>query len=277
MLIEAFAELAEQPDCQVILSTHTPVLTKFIDDRNLRYVRVNEDNTRSIMQTTDETNAQIAKSLGIIADHNIRAFVGVEGKHDMNYLKVVSRMLNEAGEDIPDLAREEQEGRLMFVPVGGSNLALWTSRLEQLHRPEFHLMDRDTQPPANPRYHGLAEDINRRSNATAWTTRKKELENYIHPDAIRAAYPNYTGSGHPFEDVPLLTAHAVHDESTDPNKSAWMEIESDDQKIKKKRSQAKHWLNTIAVGSMTPELLSEIDSDNEVRTWLGEIGRVLAE
>jgi predicted ATP-dependent endonuclease of OLD family len=277
MLIEAFAELSEQPGCQVILSTHTPVLTKFIDDRNLRYVCINEDGTRSIIQTTEETNRQIAKSLGIIADHNIKEFIGVEGKHDIDFLKVISTILNKAGEDIPDLEKEELEGRVMFVPVGGSNLALWTLRLQKLNRPEFHLMDRDTQPPAKPHYHSLAESINQRNNATAWTTNKKELENYIHPDAIRSFYPNYVGTGNPFEDVPLLTAQGIHEASTNPNKCLWSEIEKDPDNIGKKKSQAKHWLNTKAVSLMTPELLTKIDTDNEIRTWLSQIGRTLRE
>lgn len=275
MLLEAFSELSQRSNCQVILTTHTPVLSRFLDDRTLKYVRINEDNSREILESNDDTKKQIARDLGIIADHNIRVFVGVEGKHDINFLKNISKILHNAGEDVPDLEEEESEGRLMFVPVGGSNLALWTTRLDGLNRPEYHLMDRDTQPPAKARYHSLVEEINQRDNAEAWITKKKELENYLHPNAIRIVYPGYTGKGGDFEDVPLLAAHAAHDASSDQNKGSWADIENDGKKLEAKKSRAKQRLNTEAVEAMTPSLLTEIDRDNEVRGWLSKIGIVL--
>jgi hypothetical protein len=65
-------------------------------------------------------------------------------------------------------------------------------------------MDRDTCPPGKPRYQKIAEELGKRVGCTAWTTDRKELENYIHPDIIKGSCPGYSGVGTEFEDVPML-------------------------------------------------------------------------
>lgn len=67
----------------------------------------------------------------------------------------------------------ELEGELIFFPLGGSSLALWTSRLEHLSRPEFHLFDRDNMPPAGAKYQAEADVINMRDRCMAVITGKK--------------------------------------------------------------------------------------------------------
>ena len=43
-----------------------------------------------------------------------------------------------ADEKMPDLQELEDNGSIIFIPLGGSNLIHWTSRLKGLNRPEFH-------------------------------------------------------------------------------------------------------------------------------------------
>jgi len=275
LLIEAFADLAYSEGCQVLLTTHTPVLARRFDRNSLRFL-YNRDGQLAILHgREEETLRQISDSLGVLPDHNIKVFFGVEGRHDISFLRIISAILHNAGEkDIPDLGVEEDSGRLVFVPLGGSSIDLWISRLKGFNRPEFYLMDRDTMPPTDPHYKDFADEMNQRANCRAWHTGKRELENYIHPRVLRAVYPNYSGTGDCSEDVPLLFAKAVHEASS--SSVPWKDIESDPQKLKKKRDRVKKRLNTELVAQMTPALLSEIDPDDDIRGWLREIGTALA-
>lgn len=271
MLVDAFEDLVEDGGCQVLLTTHTPVLARRFAQNSLRLVTKNNGSIEVLHGTDDEALKKIIDTLGILPDHDVKVFVGVEGKNDINFFLAISKILKEAGEDIPDLGEAETEGKLVFVPLGGSCIELWISRLEGFNRQEFYIMDRDTAPPTPAHYQSVADDLNARDNCTAWITGKKELENYIHKDIIITGYTGYSGQGIDHEDVPSLFAQAVH-EASDSEK-AWTDL--DEEKIGKKISKAKKRLNSEFASTMTPELLTSVDSDNEIRTWLTEIGNAL--
>ena len=275
MLIKALEDLAERPDCQVFLSTHTPVFARRFKQDALRLVTKQGKKPVIFNGNEDSTIEQIVKSLGVLPDHGVKVFFGVEGKHDISFLQHVSKMLRENDKNFVDLAEEELAGRLVFVPLGGSNIELWVSRLQEFKRPEYYLMDRDNPPPGLPKYGAFAKEISPRKNCTAWTTSKRELENYIHPDVIKGEYCNYSGTGCDFEDVPELVAKAVHEASD--SQSPWQEVTKDTAKLGKKVSRAKHRLNNEMVRKMTPCLLSEIDTRNELRDWLKVISSSLQE
>ena len=165
MLVRAFSELSEKS--QVMLSTHTPMLARSLPDENLRYIHIREDNRREIMKGGKETNSLFAKALGVLPDNTVKLFIGVEGKHDIAFLRNISRSLINEGLDILDLEKMELDGELIFFPLGGSTLALWTSRLENLNRPEFHLFDRDTAPPDPPKSQIYAKEINKKDGCKA--------------------------------------------------------------------------------------------------------------
>lgn len=274
MLINALEDLSERSECQVLLTTHTPMLARRLRQDALRLVT--QDAGQPVIRhgKEEETVKEIVKSLGVLPDHNIKVFFGVEGRNDISFLRAISKILHDAGEgDIPDLGEAEDYGHLVFVPLGGSSLNLWVSRLEGFNRPEFYLMDRDTTPPADPHYKARADEMNARDVCTAWHTGKRELENYIQESLIAAEYQNYAGAGTDFEDIPTLFAQAVH-ESSDSD-STWTDVLSNPEKLKKKVSNAKKRLNTDFVSRMTPELLTQVDMNDDVRGWLREIGTVI--
>lgn len=213
------------------------------------------------------TNLLVAKGLGILPDHDIKIFIGVEGINDINFLRCISRILIQHGEDVLDLERLEQESQLLFFPLGGNCLSLWSSRLKGLNRPEFYVFDRDVPPPQAPKCQKTIDEINQRPGCTACHTDKKEMENYIHPAAIKAIRPEVDIVFDEFDDVPELVAKAVHDVSESPN--AWHEL--GDRKMGEKIRKAKGWLNFSAVDAMTPTLLDEIDPKGDVRGWLNTI------
>lgn len=267
-LLDAIRDISERQGFQVLLTTHTPTLGRLVAHDSLRFIEVAEDGTRSVAESGDHTSRAVADALGILPDHNVRVFVGVEGKHDMNFLGVISRVLSETETDIADLGKMESEGRLIFVPAGGSNVALWVSRLRHFGVPEFHIFDRDNEPPANPHYKEYEDRHNAMEGVTAVHTSRKELENYIHVDAVTAARPNLRPNPvGPWESMPIECARVSF--LADGTQCEWDALEKDSRK--KKASNAKSWLNSEAVAQMTPELLTEIDTNDDLRTWLRQI------
>ena len=273
MLVDALEDLASNPGCQVLLTTHTPMLARRFAQKYLRHVTTKDGHLVISDVNEDKTSLEVISSLGVLPDHNIKVFFGIEGRNDIAFFTNISKLLHAAEEDIPDLGKAEDEGHLVFIPLGGSSLDLWVSRLQGFARPEFYLMDRDNPPPAKPKYDDIACAFTKRPNCTVWTTNRKELENYVHPIVIKSEYSSYAGAGIEFEDVPMLFAQAVHEASG--SGKTWTEVCSDPEKLEKKISKAKKRLCTELVSKMTPELLSAIDTSNEVRTWLKEIGRAL--
>ncbi len=275
LLMSAFMELSTK--AQIIISTHTPMLARILDENKLRYINIKSDNSREVLIGNKENNKLFSKALGVLPDNSIKLFIGVEGINDILFLKNISKVLINDGIDVLALDQMEIDGEIIFFPLGGSNLALWTSRLENLNRPEFHLFDRDTTPPGKPKYKDSIDEINTRDYCKAICTNKRELENYIHIDAINKAYlennidlklSNKFGD---FADVPEEIAKIVHNISSQNN---WdTDLNNDDRD--KKSSKVKKILNRDAVKYMTKKLLDEVDTDNEVIKWFTEIKQLI--
>ena len=277
MLLNALRDLSFGEGRQVIVTTHTPMLARYLNETDLRFIQRREDGVRTIGEIGQVSQEEIAQSLGVLADHNVKVFVGIEGVHDMSFLKGISRVLINAGEGVPDLEKLELDGELVFIPLGGSNLTLWASRLSPLKRPEFHVCDRDNEPPADPKYQAHIDAINVREGCEAIATNKRELENYLHHEAIVEAYAaqeieiDLTDPFAPFDDVPMLTAKAVHAVNGD---KPWDELKTDQRR--KKESAAKRQINNAAVSRMTVARLAVTDPDDEIRGWLRSIADMMA-
>ena len=116
-------------------------------------------------------------------------------------------------------------------------------------------------------------EINKRPECKGYITNKKEVENYIHKDAIIDAYKTYninlniSNNFNDFDDIPLEVAKAVHGLSA--SSVLWDNLDED--KKEKKMSNAKKTLNSIAVSKMNKKLLEEIDAKNEIIGWFKDI------
>jgi AAA15 family ATPase/GTPase len=271
MLFRTLSNLSS--DAQVIVSTHTPMLARSLPDSSLRYIHILDDKIRKIMTGGPETNKIFAQSLGVLPDNTIKLFIGVEGPNDIAFLQIMSKALSNDDSNIPDLEKMELDGELIFFPFGGSNLIIWSSRLEKLNRPEFHLCDRDVAPPAPAKYQGHVDKVNARENCIARSTLKKEIENYLHKNTIIDAYKelgiNLTiiANFDSFDNVPQKVAQIVH-EASDSSK-AWNELT--DKEKKKKESKAKRVLCSHAPRYMNSTLLHEIDPDGDLLHWFKDI------
>lgn len=269
LLLEALRELAIEDSNQLIFTTHNPVLAGRVDQDSIRFIEKAPNGTRFLAENTEDTLLKIKNSLGVFANHNIKVFVGVEGPNDIEYINEISSVLSQHIPDIVDLRNAEQQGTLVYIPMGGSTLDLWTNRLEGLQIPEIHLLDRDNPPPELAKYQDAADRVNSRgNNCRSFITNKKEMENYIHFEAINAEFGiNLSENFQPFDDVPTLVAKAVHEASGAP--TAWEEL--DEKKQAKKESNAKKRLNRGAIKNMTLERLNNIDMNSEVLTWIRSI------
>ncbi|MCB0181514.1 MAG: hypothetical protein KDI62_25025 [Anaerolineae bacterium] len=196
--------------------------------------------------------------------------IGVEGKNDINFLKNISKVLLEYGENVPDLVTLEENGDIIFIPIGGSDLELWQERFKVFSRREFYIFDRDADPLEPAEKQSKIDAYNELPRCKAIATGKREMENYIHPAAIKAAR-NIDIAFDGGDDVPCLAAKALHEASN--SSKVWCDLK--DTKAKEKISNAKKWLNQEAVLQMTPQLLDEIDPDGDVRGWLKEIAQIL--
>ena len=277
LLLSALRELCGDPGRQVIVTTHTPMLARYLPNEDLRYIKRDEVGNRVITVGSEDASQEIAASLGVLPDHNVKLFVGVEGVNDITFLKRISNILRSGKRDVPDLDYLEMNGGIIFFPFGGSNLALWASRLRYLNRPEYHICDRDNEPPAAAKYADHVDAVNERPECRAVSTTKREMENYLHPEAIRESYQE-TGLEvamperfETFDDVPALVAEAVHQVHGD---GEWRQLSESKRVEKEKR--AKRMLNGHAVAKMTVARLAETDPDGEVEGWLREIGKMLA-
>jgi len=164
----------------------------------------------------------------------------------------------------------EQQGELIFVPFGGGKVSDWEHRLAPLGKPEFHLYDHELPPETEYRIQA-AEAINARPNCRAVITRKRSLENFLHPQAIFAA-ANVHIFIDDFAPVAELAARKVYQLGL--NETPW--------ELLPKRSRSrmayrcKRWLNTAAVDQMTSELLTQRDPTGEMRSWMKTIGQLAA-
>jgi len=198
----------------------------------------------------------------------VRVLLVVEGIHDIEFLRRISLMLHTHDPSLPHLADMERRGEVIFVPSGGGREAAWTHRLAPLAKPEFHLCDRELPPETEHRRQAV-DQVNRRERCHAVLTKKRSIENYLHPQAILAA----SDMDVEFDDFdPVAEIVAKRRYQLDLDVEPWELL------TRRARSRmtyrVKRWLNTRAAEQMTVELLRDRDPDGEVISWLTAIRRL---
>lgn len=266
-ILQALQELAENEGFQVLTTTHTPNFARLLPTEVFRFLEVNGGSRILHVGKDDETKERIKKALGVMPDHDVRVFVGVEGVHDETFLLHASETLANGDDKISPLQHLVDNGRLIFLPLGGNNLAWWANRMAKLRQPEYHIYDREYELPKDPKYKEQAEAVNRGERCEAHHTDKSELENYLHPDAITAVRPELTlGAIEDFSDVPAIVARAVYDAGGGKD---WDGLS--DKKRSNKASTAKRWLNNEAVQHMTIEHYKDRGGFDELSNHLRRI------
>ncbi len=274
-LINTLMSISEEENSQVILTTHVPGLSHSIPVRSIRYV-VKEDNLYpSVYSCENEEEAtanleRVIETLGVIPDSRVKILLFVEGTNDVAFFENLSEKIHE--ED-PNILSLKNNPAVAIIPVGGSTLKQWAEQryLRGINKTEFHIYDRDGQN--NPPYLATVEGINARNNGDkAYLTNKRELENYVHINAICATFGiARTQPIENMENVPEYVARTLHEASLSPH--TWDQLEQD--KLGKKISQAKKRINKEAIQRMNLALLRESDPDDEILGWLEQISGIL--
>lgn len=265
MLLQALVDLASREDCQVIITTHVPGLAGFLPVESLRYICKYDEEGIHIAQGSDDVYRSIAENLGVLPDNRVQVLVCVEGPNDVTCLSHLSHTLHQHDSTLPSLANDP---RIVLFPLGGSTLRQWVEGhyLKSLRRPEVHIYDNDVS-----KYQSACDAVNQRGDGSwATLTGKRELENYLHPEAIYEVY-GVRVTFNDQDDVPLLVAETVH--NADPSSSAWSSLT--DEKIGKKVSKVKRRLNSEAAQKMTVTHIQEIDPDGHIESWLQRIASSL--
>lgn len=269
-LYMSVADLAGSARTQVMLTTHTPALGRLLPTDSLRYIDIGQAGQRVIHGGTEETYDLVASSLGVLPDNDVKLFLGVEGIHDINFLCGVSRMLIDSGEELLDLEALQEAGSVVLLPLGGSSLAAWVARLAPLKRPEVHIFDRDAGPEDEPKCNDVVAEFDSQEGCTTFVTSKREMENYIHPDAIMAALGIDIEVGDD-DDVYANVLEKVRKASGDGIRCSYEGCIGKRNTVKK--SSIKFHLNYCCVRTMTPEMLDERDPKGEIRGWLQAIAQ----
>jgi putative ATP-dependent endonuclease of OLD family len=250
ILLESFQTMARAEGCQVLLTTHSPGLAGHLPVESLRFVSKAKGRGPRIEVASEDSWDAIANDLGILPDDRVRVLICVEGPNDVVALKALSKALNSDGTVVVDLSSDK---RFAFVPLGGGTLQQWVSEryLRGFGRPEFHIYDNDVA-----KYQDAVDEVNGRSDgSSARLTTRREMENYLHPDAIESALGVAISFGFG-DDVPLIVS---------------TEIKTDATRRPLNTKSVKSKLAQHAFPKMTRQLLEASLGAEEVTSWLEDL------
>lgn len=195
-------------------------------------------------------------------DHNMPLLIFVEGGNDIEFLKGISRILHTSDSSLPDLTEMEHAGQLAFIPFGGSAIGTWIDRLANLGCREFHLYDREV-PPTTTFRQEMARIVNRRAPCRAILTRKRNMENYLHPRAIFDA----SGTEIDVDDDGDVADSVAESRFLHQRPGfAWSDLSA--RARRRFRNSVKRWLNISAVERMSLARLVDRGASGEVCGWL---------
>ena len=257
LLIDALRELSNAERTQIIITTHVPGIAALLPQESIRCIRLDENRHPRLIDDEQDMLRIVADQLGVLPDKRVQLLLYVEGPNDVEFLEHASRLIGQI-----DLTTEK---RIAFVPLGGGNLKHWVNRhyLSGLDLPEVHIYDRDNDCG----YQDDVNEVNRRGNKYwATLTNKREIENYLHPDAVRDVLKIYIEIDDN-TDVPLAAARAIHKNSESQN--AWEELKPN--KRDQKTNNVKKRLCKEVTKQMTVAQLQARDPNGEVEGWFQQI------
>lgn len=189
MLMKALLALSEQPNRQIIVTTHVPALAGLVPVKGIRFVTKDEAGKPIVKPPTDEVLKEAAESLGVLPESGMeraKAVVLVEGKSDVIFLKHAARSLKDSGHIASDL---EDVGVVPILIGGCGSVKHWVTLnlANDLGLPWCVFLDSDIGGDA-----GQIKAIQKRRQEVEalgrpfYSTRKREIENYLCPDLIQA-------------------------------------------------------------------------------------------
>jgi predicted ATP-dependent endonuclease of OLD family len=190
-LVNALLELTEK-DQQVIITTHSPVFAGSVEIDDLLLMK--KDGDIAIIRQFPELDLEkVAEELGVDPRDKLfgyNACIFVEGPEDIKFLEGIAEVLKSADK----IGENFNDKKIGFIIVGGDNLRHYIERkiCRQLGLKFAILRDSDLDPgkgkttvaPMILNWKKKTEE----DGGVFIITRKKEIENYLHPIVFRRVF-----------------------------------------------------------------------------------------
>lgn len=186
MLMKALLELSNQPNRQIIVTTHVPALAGLMPIEGIRYVTKDENGIPIVKMPNDDVLKEASESLGVLPETGMeraRGVVLVEGKSDVTFLRHAANTLKAGGY----LPSSLEDAGIVPILIGGcGSVKHWVTLnlADDLGLPWCVFLDSDIggRPEQNLK---RKEEVEEKGRAF-YSTRKREIENYLCPDLIEA-------------------------------------------------------------------------------------------
>lgn len=268
-VIEVLQAIASTENCQVLLTTHVPALASLLPIEAIRYITYDEFGHRQIYGASevagDDVLIRVANDLGVFPDKRVKVLVCVEGSHDLQFLQHMNALFQKENPNFTDIFNSPY---VAPIALGGSTLKGWVNQhyLKDLCLPEIHIYDRDMpqEKDGSYKYQKECDILNQREDGSkGFLTQKREMENYLHLDAINEVF------------VPIINTSL--DLSITDECDVEKEIKNATGQSKFSRRSIKHWINDDAASKMTLERLRQRNGYDEIKQWFDKINELVAQ
>jgi len=254
MIFESLNTLSQKPTHQLIVTSHTPEIAKFVTPEQLILLRRNEENQVVAIADTSEKIKGVVEELGILPYAAPKTVIFVEGENDLNFLMNLNQGIPEL-KSIVDLKAED----IPIIPLHGGNLTTWFNRdyFRKSSLTQIYITDSDV-----PKYVKLIDEITQVNDGRrfGWYTQRLEMENYIPMDMVESTFKlnltKYAEEWYHTQDVPQLLTNLWQGGPNDPVQ---------------KENAAKMILNGSITKKMTKADLERIDAWEEIESWFRKI------
>ncbi|HCL3240019.1 TPA: OLD family endonuclease, partial [Pseudomonas aeruginosa] len=178
-----------QPNRQIIVTTHVPALAGLMPIDGIRYVTKDENGIPIVKMPNDDVLKEAAESLGVLPETGMERAKGVvlvEGKSDVTFLRHAANTLKAGGH----LQSSLEDAGIVPILIGGcGSVKHWVTLnlADDLGLPWCVFLDSDIGGSQEQ----VASIAKRKQEVEArgrpfYSTRKREIENYLCPDMIDA-------------------------------------------------------------------------------------------
>lgn len=198
MIIEALANLAQDQNRQVIITTHSPELLREIKDRyasGIRFIQKSSSDLREIESGNDALILS-ANALGILSKQmfgSAEKILLVEGKKDCLFLEHAARVMKQASE----ISKDFSDAKVELLPVGGCpGVKDWIgmNKHSELGLITYVFLDSDRiSASASPTDNEVfISSLSLNSTVKeAFCTKKREIENYLDQNITGCTYGDF--------------------------------------------------------------------------------------
>lgn len=187
MLMRALLTLANQPNRQIIVTTHVPALAGLVPIEGIRYVTKDGLGIPIVKMPDADVLKEAAESLGVLPETGMERAKGVvlvEGKSDVTFLRHAARALKDAGH----LESNLEDVSIVPILIGGcGSVKHWVTLnlAVDLGLPWCVFLDSDIggDPGQMKSIRKRQREVEEQGRAF-YATRKREIENYLCPDLI---------------------------------------------------------------------------------------------